>query len=51
MVAPVNGVTMVEYTWQKRKVSARLSRLNAQSAKSEIIRQRRIVETILTGWS
>ena len=51
MVVPVNGATMVEYTWQKRKVSARLSRLNALSAKSGIIRQRKIVVTIQTGWS
>ena len=51
MVAPVNGATMVEYTWQKRRVSARLLRWNAPSAKSAIIRLRKTVAMILTGWS
>jgi hypothetical protein len=48
---PVAGATMVEYTWQKRKVSVRLSRWNAQIAKSVIIRQRKTGEMTRHGWS
>ncbi len=57
MAAPVNGANpdtgaaMVEYTWQKRKVSVRLSRWNAQNAKSVIIQRRKTVVTHRHGWS
>ena len=37
MVTPVPGVTMVEYKWRKRKVSARLSPWNVRNARNGII--------------
>jgi hypothetical protein len=48
---PASGATMVEYTWQKRKVSDRSSRWNAQNAKNGIIQRRKTVVTIRDGWS
>jgi hypothetical protein len=51
MVVLENRTTMVEYTWQRKKASARLSLWNARNARSGTTRQKKIVVMIPAGWS
>ncbi len=51
MVASEAEATMVEYTWQRKKESARSLHWNAQIARNGTIRLKRTVAMIQVGWS
>jgi len=51
MAASLNEAAMVKYTWQKRRVSARLLLWNVRNARNGTIRLRKIAVMIRAGWS
>ena len=51
MVVLEDRATMVEYTWRRRKVSARLSQWRARCVKSVITPLKRTAVTILGAWN